>query len=113
MILNIGNATEAEDIERALQFFSATYSDKSDSAISLEVKYNGLKDENRYLLTFIGSGESPVEIADGVHRFMEAFFEEFYDESLEEDWLCELGCDELPSIIDYDVKAARTCRMDN
>jgi len=56
----------------------------------------------------LGTGTDSKEIAEGVHRFMEAFLEEFYDESVEEDWLCELGSDKLPIIINYDVTNART-----
>lgn len=112
VILRLGNASTAEYIERALRFYSAAYSDSSDPSIAFEVLCKGLQAANEYRLTFVGSGADLGQIADGVHRFMESFLDEFYDESVEEDWLCELGCEALPTIIDYDVDTARSCGED-
>lgn len=108
VILQLGSVASATAIQHAFRFYSATYVDKDDPSLSFDVKHKGIQDENQYRLTFLGTGSDITEIADGVHRFMESFLEELYDESLEEDWLCELGCDELPTIIDFDVESARS-----
>lgn len=107
VILQLGSAASSAAIKRAIRFYSATYLDKSDPSISFEIKCKGIQDENQYRLTFLGTGTALKDITDGVHRFMESFLEEFYDESVEEDWLCELGCEEIPIIIGYDVESAR------
>ncbi|KYZ77445.1 hypothetical protein AXX12_04865 [Anaerosporomusa subterranea] len=111
-ILQLGSVTSEVAIKKAFRFYSATYRDKSDPSISFEVKYKGIQDENQYLLTFLGTGTALTDITEGVHRFMESFLEELYDESVEDDWLCELGCEELPIIIDYDIKSARAYSKD-
>lgn len=59
------------------------------------------------MLIFIGPGHDHKEIADSVHQFLGSFMDEFYDETLEDDWLNEMDCDEMPSIVSYEVNIAK------
>lgn len=113
VVLQLGNAAMSDAIERAFSFYIATYLDKSDPASSFAINYQGIQSGTRYRLTFLTTNTPVREFAESVHRFMEAFLDEFYDETVEEDWLCELNCEELPMIIDYDVETVRCCHKDN
>ena len=59
------------------------------------------------MLVFIGHGHGHKEIADSVHQFLSSFMDEFYDETLEDDWLNEMDCDEMPLIVTYEVNEAK------
>ena len=107
VILQLGSTASSASIKRAFGFYSATYLDKIDPSISFEIKCKSIQEEGQIRLTFLGTGTALKDIAEGVHRFIESFLEEFYDESVEDDWLCELGCEELPIIVDYEVESAR------
>ena len=80
---------------------------------SIDVNYafaeirDGGSSKKELMLIFIGPGQDHKEIADNVHQFLNSFMDEFYDETLEDDWLNEMDCDEMPIIVSYEVNEAK------
>jgi len=108
--LYLENPASADRIAKAIQTFRTGWStDSQDNSAFLfsEIKYDGLQPGNRYQLSFIGPGQDFAAVSDSVHEFLNAFIDAYCAEEWEEDWLCELDCDELPTIIKYEVMAAR------
>lgn len=81
------------------------FSSSTDDYIFDEIRDGGI-DSNGLILVFIGSGLDRKEIAESVHRFLSSFMDEFYEDTLEDDWLNEMDCDEMPVIVSYEVNAA-------
>lgn len=98
-----------QDIECAERVVYAinSYFSSGDSDYSFSEIRNGGTNSSELILVFIGPGQDHKEIADSVHRFLISFMDEFYDDTLEDDWLNEMDCDEMPSIISYEVNAAK------
>lgn len=93
----------AEKVAIAVKsYFSSSYGDWIFSEIR-----DGSVDINELMLVFIGPGENHKEIAESAHLFLSSFMDEFYDDTLEDDWLNEMDCDEMPIIVSYEVNAAK------
>lgn len=76
-----------------------------------EYNFNEIRDggiyNGEFMLVFIASEQDRKEIADQVHQFLNSFMDEFYDETLEDDWLNEMDCEEMPMIVSYEVNEAK------
>lgn len=103
VFVKLQNTDCAEKVTAAINsYFSASDGD----GIFTEIRDGGMSG-NELMLVFIGPGQDYKEIADNVHRFLSSFMEEFYDETLEDDWLNEMDCDEIPLIVSYEVNEAK------
>lgn len=108
VLLTLENPASAAFIQKAIDSYRSGYLvDEQDGLFFNRIEYPGLQEPtHRYLLRFIAPGHDFKATSDSVHQFMHSFMDDFFDEELEEDWLCELDCDELPSFIEYEVLAA-------
>lgn len=103
VFLKLQNIECAEKVTTAIK----SYFSSSDSGyIFAEIRDGGING-NELMLVFIGPGQDHKEIADSVHQFLISFMDEFYDDTLEDDWLNEMDCDEIPIIVSYEVNAAK------
>lgn len=103
VLLKLQNMEFAEKVITAVNsYFSSSASDY----IFNEIRDSGIS-RSELMLVFIGAGQDYKEIAESVHKFLGAFIDEFYDETLEDDWLNEMDCDEMPIIISYEVNEAK------
>lgn len=102
VFLKLQNMECAEKVTAAVNSY---FSSSAGDYIFAEIRDGGIKG-NELMLVFIGPGQDHKEIADSVHQFLSSFMDEFYDETLEDDWLNEMDCDEMPIIVSYEVNAA-------
>lgn len=102
VFFKLQNMECAEKVTAAVNSFSSSDGDY----IFTEIRDGGING-NELMLVFIGPGHDHKEIADSVHQFLSSFMDEFYDETLEDDWLNELDCDEMPIIVSYEVNTAK------
>ena len=91
--------------EKVTTVVNSYFSSNSDAYIFDEIKDGGISN-NDLILVFISSGQDHKEIAESVHQFLNCFMDEFYDDTLEDDWLNEMDCDEMPYIVSYEVTDA-------
>lgn len=103
VFFKLQNMECAEKITAAIN----SYFSSSDGDFSFaEIRDGGIHG-NELMLVFIGPGQDPKQIADSVHQFLSSFMDDFYDETLEDDWLNEMDCDEMPLIVTYEVNEAK------
>jgi hypothetical protein len=100
--LKLQNIECAEKVTTAVNsYFSSNYGDY----VFGEIRDGGIN-SNELTVVFIGPGQDHKELAESVHRFLSSFMDEFYDDTLEDDWLNEMDCDDMPIIVSYEVNAA-------
>ena len=106
VFLKLQNIECAEKVITAVNsYFSLDHGDYTFA----EIRDGGIHN-NEFMITFIGPGKDHKDLAESVHRFLSSFIDEFYDDTLEEDWLNEMDCDEMPIIVSYEVNAAKDCQ---
>lgn len=103
VFLKLQNMECAEKVTVAVN----SYFSSSDSEYIFADIRDGGMNGNELMLVFIGPGHDHKEIANSVHQFLSSFMDEFYDETLEDDWLNEMDCDEMPLIVTYEVNEAK------
>lgn len=103
VFFKLQNIEYAEKVTTAVNsYFSSNYGEYIFSEIR-----NGSINTNELMLIFFGSGQDNKEMAESVHQFLSSFMDQFYDDTLEDDWLNEMDCDEMPIIVSYEVNAAK------
>lgn len=103
VFFKLQNIECAEKVTTAVRSY---FSSSSGDYIFGEIRDGGIN-SNELMLVFIGPGQDHKEIAGSVHQFLSAFMEDFYDDTLEDDWLNEMDCDEMPIIVSYEVNAVK------
>ena len=97
---------DMEHVEKIITAINSYFYSSGSDYNFAEIRDGGSNKEE-LMLVFLASGQDHKEIADQVHLFLNSFMDEFYDETLEDDWLNEIDCDELPVIVSYEVNEAK------
>ena len=103
VLIKVQDINSAEKIKTAVNSY---FSSSDGGYVFSEIRDGGIHG-NELMLVFFGDGHDHKEIADSVHLFLNSFMDEFYDDTLEDDWLNEMDCDEMPIIVGYEVNAAK------
>lgn len=103
VFIKLQNMECAEKVATAVSSF---FSSGDGDYMFTEIRDGGIGHEG-LMLIFLAPGQDYKETADSVHQFLNAFIDAFYDETLEDDWLNEMDCDEMPLIVSYEVNEAK------